>query len=210
MDGNQNGKNTNPQGAANAASMEDKDPVGYGRPPKEYQFKKGQSGNPKGRPKKFIPISVKEWLIYISTLSLSAIQKMAKTDMAGDQALALSIFKNALKCDKSAVKTVTEIIGKTNAKEYIELKLQDEEKKTAAEKESAEINHHLLVRLREDLYGKPLNQELFEAPMTQKEEAKLKDYLYTLYRKNTERKIREEHHIEAEDNNFDETVPDLQ
>lgn len=26
--------------------------VGYGCPPKEHQFKPGQSGNPKGRPKK--------------------------------------------------------------------------------------------------------------------------------------------------------------
>lgn len=26
-------------------------PVGYGKPPKNTQFKKGQSGNPKGRPK---------------------------------------------------------------------------------------------------------------------------------------------------------------
>lgn len=26
-------------------------PVGYGKPPKEHQFKKGQSGNPNGRPK---------------------------------------------------------------------------------------------------------------------------------------------------------------
>lgn len=26
--------------------------VGHGKPPKEYQFKPGQSGNPKGRPKK--------------------------------------------------------------------------------------------------------------------------------------------------------------
>src|SRR5581483_2766479 len=25
--------------------------VGYGRPPKQHQFKPGQSGNPKGRPK---------------------------------------------------------------------------------------------------------------------------------------------------------------
>ncbi len=28
----------------------DDDDVGYGKPPKKTQFKKGQSGNPKGRP----------------------------------------------------------------------------------------------------------------------------------------------------------------
>jgi len=26
-------------------------PTGYGRPPKSYRFRKGQSGNPRGRPK---------------------------------------------------------------------------------------------------------------------------------------------------------------
>lgn len=28
-----------------------KEPIGYGKPPKKSQFKPGQSGNPKGRPK---------------------------------------------------------------------------------------------------------------------------------------------------------------
>lgn len=32
----------------------DDDRVGYKRPPKKNQFKKGQSGNPKGRPKRKI------------------------------------------------------------------------------------------------------------------------------------------------------------
>jgi hypothetical protein len=32
------------------------DAVGYGRPPKATQFKKGQSGNPKGRPKGTRPV----------------------------------------------------------------------------------------------------------------------------------------------------------
>lgn len=34
--------------------MED-DNTGYKKPPKEHQFKKGQSGNPKGRPRKAKP-----------------------------------------------------------------------------------------------------------------------------------------------------------
>lgn len=38
----------------------DDDKVGYGRPPKRHRFKKGQSGNPKGRRRK--PTSVKEGL----------------------------------------------------------------------------------------------------------------------------------------------------
>ena len=34
------------------SQSDDDDQVGYRRPPKKHQFKPGQSGNPKGRPKK--------------------------------------------------------------------------------------------------------------------------------------------------------------
>jgi hypothetical protein len=33
------------------SGRDDEDTVGYGRPPRHTRFKKGQSGNPKGRPK---------------------------------------------------------------------------------------------------------------------------------------------------------------
>jgi len=40
-----------PTPAASPPGGEDAAPVGYGRPPPERRFRKGQSGNPKGRPK---------------------------------------------------------------------------------------------------------------------------------------------------------------
>lgn len=36
---------------ASAASRDPNYAVGYGRPPRQHQFKRGQSGNPRGRPK---------------------------------------------------------------------------------------------------------------------------------------------------------------
>ena len=34
-----------------ASNYDDDDDVGYGKPPKKHRFKKGSSGNPKGRPR---------------------------------------------------------------------------------------------------------------------------------------------------------------
>ncbi|WP_445949374.1 DUF5681 domain-containing protein, partial [Sphingorhabdus sp.] len=36
---------------SNEQGWRDQDAVGYGNPPKHSQFKKGQSGHPKGRPR---------------------------------------------------------------------------------------------------------------------------------------------------------------
>ena len=78
--------------------------VGYGKPPKEYQFKKGQSGNKKGRPKnskntyvlldeilsQTIPITENGKLMHISKRNAVLIQlvnKAVKGDLKATNAL---------------------------------------------------------------------------------------------------------------------------
>ena len=78
--------------------------VGYGKPPKEYQFKKGQSGNKKGRPKnskntyvlldeilsQTIPITENGKLMYISkrnALLIQLVNKAVKGDLKALNAL---------------------------------------------------------------------------------------------------------------------------
>ena len=53
-------------------NLKEKLAVGYKNPPKEHQFKKGQSGNPKGRKPKPIPVSLKE------AIGLELIREMEK------------------------------------------------------------------------------------------------------------------------------------
>ena len=82
--------------------------VGYGQPPKEHQFKKGESGNPSGRPKgkKNIKSEIKNFLTDMVTvnfgdteqeLSLVAaiVLKQCERALAGNERSAEAIFKRA-------------------------------------------------------------------------------------------------------------------
>src|SRR5919106_1065841 len=94
------------QKQAKRASRHDYD-VGYGRPPKHTQFKKGQSGNPKGRPK-----GAKN----LRTILNSVLDKAIKVHEEGEprsmsrlEALCTSLYARALKGDNRAVELILRV-----------------------------------------------------------------------------------------------------
>ena len=74
--------------------------VGYGKPPKSGQFKKGQSGNPKGRPKgaKGVKASLKREL----TSPITVREGGRETKLSKAEVLAKGLMGDALKGDAKA------------------------------------------------------------------------------------------------------------
>ena len=74
--------------------------VGYGKPPKSGQFKKGQSGNPKGRPKgaKGVKASLKREL----ESSITVRERGREIKLSKAEVLAKGLMGDALKGDAKA------------------------------------------------------------------------------------------------------------
>lgn len=74
--------------------------VGYGKPPKPGQFKKGQSGNPKGRPKgaKGVKASLKREL----TSPITVRERGREIKLSKAEVLAKGLMGDALKGDAKA------------------------------------------------------------------------------------------------------------
>ena len=93
--------------------------VGYGKPPKETQFKKGQSGNPSGRKKKPIPKSLHEAIV-LELADVVTIRENGKTvKIPKYELLAKTIINDAIKSEKgNSRKVVIEQMFKTDVLEY--------------------------------------------------------------------------------------------
>ena len=75
--------------------------VGYGKPPKATQFKKGKSGNPKGRPKGSNNLSTDVKAILKSSVAINESGKRKK--VSTQQAMLLRLKEGALKGDSKSI-----------------------------------------------------------------------------------------------------------
>lgn len=83
--------------------------VGYGNPPVEHQFKPGQSGNPKGRPKgpgNLLKVISKHAGKKILVLESGVEKKMTKMDV-----VVSAMFTKAAKGDVAAARLLTTLIA---------------------------------------------------------------------------------------------------
>jgi len=99
------------------------DAVGYGRPPKATQFKKGQSGNPKGRPKGTRPVG--------AVLQEILGQRIAVTENGRTRRLpALEVMlrrlaNDAMRSEPSALKLMLSLVDRYGDSPEAEIRFND-------------------------------------------------------------------------------------
>ncbi len=84
------------------------DDKGYGKPPKAHQFKPGQSGNPKGRPKgsrNLLQLISKHAAKKVTVIEGGVEKKMPRMDV-----VIAAMFNKASKGDVSAARLLTNLI----------------------------------------------------------------------------------------------------
>lgn len=89
--------------------MSDDYEVGYGRPPRHTRFRKGHSGNPRGRPKGSVNLQseMKSLLTSKAKIKVNGVLQTVATS----KALCMSLVQKALGGNVKAFNTITQIVG---------------------------------------------------------------------------------------------------
>jgi hypothetical protein len=92
-------------------------PVGYGRPPKHTRFKKGQSGNRKGRPKGSRNIG--KLMVDALAAKIEVVENGRRIKLPKGEVAARQIANKAAGGDIKAFNAVTEVMRKTGQLEEV-------------------------------------------------------------------------------------------
>ena len=84
-----------------------KNEVGYGNPPKHFQFKKGKSGNPKGRPKR--SASLPDIVRKVGSKKINATANGQVETMTADEGVISKLYSRAVQGDVQAAKEIVKL-----------------------------------------------------------------------------------------------------
>ena len=138
-------KNQKPQGPAKSSpapqgSPEDPYEVGYKKPPRNNRFKKGVSGNPKGRPKDSKNLSsIMEKLL---DQPVAIVIDGVKKEVSGREAIATRIFQKALSGDAKSIEILRET-DRTLMQEMINLQEAELAQEISSEADQEILEHFI-------------------------------------------------------------------
>ena len=111
----------------------DNNKIGYKKPPQKSQFKKGKSGNPKGRPKKSEYLYFSDLCIEMLNEKITITENGTKKEILKKEAFVRALFNQCLSGKSAHAKLIMDILNK-----YV---MPHEERKIEKEKAQEKIDN---------------------------------------------------------------------